>query len=157
MKSCRLLVCAFVSVFLPVLPAEEKPAPPPAVQVTIKRTKLPSGEKLDEVTTTTAIIGGEEVEGTLSINVGTPEEPRYWTVEFDASEGVAHISVRDASRVIQGMREGTSWVHPVTLYQINAPFEGSGTVTIYRTKTESLTLEISPPTAAAPEEKPEAE
>jgi hypothetical protein len=159
MKIRRILLLASAVALLPVASAEEKhekPRKPDAVEVTLKRIKLPDGEKLDEVTTTSAVLGGE-LEGTLSINVGTAEQPRYWAVEFDSNEeDFIHLSVSDPSRMLHGTKDGTSWVSPVELFRVNAPFDGSGTVTIYRTKTESLTLEITPAADVA-KEKPEAE
>jgi hypothetical protein len=159
MKIRRILLLASAIAFLPVASAEEKhekPRKPDVVEVTLKRIKLPDGEKLDEVTTTSAVLGGE-LEGTLSINVGTAEQPRYWTVEFDSDgEDFIHLSVSDPSRMLHGMKDGTSSVSPVELFRVHAPFDGSGTVTIYRTKGESLTLEVSPVTATDGK-KPEAE
>jgi hypothetical protein len=161
MKHCRVLLLAGFVSLLPVLAAEKnedkKPAKMPAVQVTVKRISLPSGETLDEVSTTTAVIQ-KEVEGTLSINVGSLDQPKFWTVEFDAEEGSGsmQVSVSDSTRLRQGMREGTSWVSPVVLFQINAPFDGSGEVAIYKSKSESMTLEITPVADAArakPEDK----
>ena len=161
MRNSRVLLLAGFVTLLPVLGADEKkekekPAAAPAVQVVLKRISLPSGETLDEVSTTSAVLE-KEVEGTLSINVGTIDKPRFWTVEFDADgEHVIQVSVSDPSQLRQGMSQGSSWVSPVELFQVNAPFDGSGTVTVYRTKTESLTLEITP-VANAAKEKPEAE
>jgi hypothetical protein len=158
MKISRILMLATIVAVLPIPAAEEKkekPAVAPAVQVVLTRTKLPTGEKLDEITTTSAVIDNE-VEGKLSINVGTIEKPKFWTVEFEAEgEGWIQLSVSDTSQLREGMHEGTSWVAPVELFQIFAPFDGSGTVSIYRTKTESLTLDLTPAAADSPD-KPEA-
>ena len=151
MKNSRVLLLAGFVTLLPVLAADEKkekPTAAPAVQVVLKRISLPSGETLDEVSTTSAVID-KEVEGKLSINVGTTEQPKFWTVEFDAEgDHVIQVSVSDTSRMRQSMTDGTSWVSPVELFQVIAPFVGEGTVTIYRTKSESLTLEVSPVAAA---------
>jgi hypothetical protein len=158
MKNCRVLLLAGLVTVVPLFAVEEeKPKPAaPAVQVVLKRTSLPAGQTLDEVSTTAAVVD-DQVEGKLSINVGTAEKPKLWTVEFDAEgEGWIQISVSDPSRLREGIDDGTSWVRMVELYQMFAPFGGAGTVSIYKTKTESLTLEITP-VATAAKEKPEAE
>lgn len=158
MKITRILMLASVLAVLPVFAAEEKKekSAASAVQVTLTRTKLSTGEKLDEITITSAVVDNQ-VEGKLSINVGTEDKPKFWTVEFDAeSEGWMQVSVMDNSQLRQGTHEGTSWVAPVELFEMFAPFGGSGTVSIYKTKTESLTLELIPAVANStdkPEEK----
>ena len=162
MKHCRVLMLAGLVAALPLFAAEEqKPKPAaPAVQVTLKRANLPAGQTLDEVATTAAVVEGQ-VEGKLAINVGTAEQPKFWTVEYGAEgDGVIYLSVNDTSLVSRGVSDGTSWTSPVELFQLTAPFSGSGTLTVYRTKTELLTLEITPVANAAKEkseaEKPEA-
>jgi len=158
MKISRILMLATVLAVLPIPAAEEKkekPVAAPAVQVVLTRTKLPTGEKLNEITTTSAVINNE-VEGKLSINVGTIEQPKFWTVDFDAEgEGWIQLTVSDTSQLREGMHEGTNWVNPLELFRLFAPFDGSGIVSIYQTKTESLTLEITP-VAGKSTDKPEA-
>lgn len=160
MNNCRVLLLAGVAALLPVLAADEKEKPKaaPVVQVVLKRISLPSGETLGEVATRTADV--DDLHGTLSINMGTAEQPRHWTVEFSegtarSGEGLLYLSVCDTALLRQGVREGTSWTAPVELFEVTAPFDGSGVVSIYRTKTESMTLEITP-VADAAKEKPEA-
>jgi len=158
MKHCRVLLFAGLACILPVLAADEekekrKPAAP-VVQVVLKRASLPSGQTLDEVSTTSAVVE-KQVDGKLSINVGTAEQPKFWTVEYgDEGDGIIYLSVNDNSRLTRGVSNGTSWTSPVELFKVTAPFSGSGTLTVYRTKTELLTLEITPvadPTKEAPE------
>jgi hypothetical protein len=159
MKNCRVLLLAGLVTVVPLFAAEEekKPKPAaPAVQVVLKRVNLPAGQTLDEVTTTAAVVDGQ-VEGKLAINVGTAEQPKFWTVNYDSEgEGWILIEVNDSSRLREGIRDGTSWVAPMELFEVFIPFDGSGTVSIYKTKTEALTLEITP-VANAAKEKPAAE
>ena len=161
MKYCRVLLFAGLACVLPVLAADEKKEKgkheaAPAVQVVLKRTNPSSGETLAEVSTTAGVIE-HQVDGKLAINVGTAEQPKFWTVDFeDEGEGWINLSVNDTSMILQGVREGSSWSSPVELFRITAPFDGAGVVSIYRTKTESLTLEITP-VADPTQEKPEAE
>ena len=146
MKITRILVLAQVIAVLPAFAAEEKKEKPalPAFQVTLTRTKLSTGEKLDEVTTTSAVVGNE-LEGTLPVNMGTEDKPRFWTVRFDAAgEGWMQISVMDNSQLREGTHQGTNFVTPVDLFVVSAPFGGEGVVSIYKTKAESLTLEVTP-------------
>src|SRR5688572_25434935 len=114
MKTSRILMLSTVLAVLPIPAAEEKKEKPaaPAVQVVLTRTKLTTGEKLDEIATTSAVVD-EQVEGKLSINVGTIDQPKFWTVEFEVEgEGWIQLSVNDTSRLREGMHEGTSWVAP---------------------------------------------
>ncbi|MCW1924016.1 hypothetical protein OKA05_15720 [Luteolibacter arcticus] len=156
MHTHRVLMLASALAFLPAVSAEEKQATMP-MQVTLTRTKLPSGEKLEEVTTITAVKDRLELGGTLSFNAGTAELPRYWTVEFRVQNPeLMYLSVSDTSLLRQGVREGTSWMAPVELFEVTAPFDGTGTMVVYKTKTESLTLTITP-VAAKAKDKPAAE
>jgi hypothetical protein len=158
MKNFRVLLLAGLVTALPLFAAEEKNPMPaaPAVQVVLKRANLPAGQTLDEVTTTAAVVDGD-VEGKLAINVGTAEQPKFWTVRFDSEgDGWILITVSDTSRMREGVSEGTSWVAPVELFEVFIPFDGSGNVTIYKTKTESLSIELTP-VANVAKEKPEAE
>ncbi len=150
MKMHHLLFLAVAAGPL-TLSSAEKAAPPPSVEVTVKRTKVPSGEKLNLVSTTAAVQPDGEVEGTLSINVGTAEAPHYWAVQYDvlAGDGQIYIRVDDLALLHHGMKDGTSSVNPINLFVVTTPFSGSGAVTIYRTQDESLTLEISPATPPA--------
>ena len=154
MKKCPVLLIAGLISALPLFAADEKvqnPAPP-AVQVVLKRV----GQTPDEVTTTGAVID-HKVEGKLSINIGTTEQPKFRTVEFESErEGWIMFSVSDSAQLRETAHDGTSYVTPVELFRMYAPFDGSGTVPIYKTKTESLTLTITP-VANAAKEKPEAE
>jgi len=162
MKNCRMLLLAGIVTLVPVLAADEKQEkkekpPAPAARVVVKRISQPSGETIEEVSTTSADTG-DNLNGKIAINVGSLDQPKYWTVEFSEGDedgkAVIYLSVCDTSLFQRGVREGTSWTTPVELFQVNAPFTGSGTYTIYRTKSESLTLEITP-VADAAKEKPE--
>jgi hypothetical protein len=159
MKTCCILIIASAVATLPVVAAEgkeEKQTAAPAVQVVLKRTKLPSRDELDEVRSTSAVVD-DQVEGKLAINIGTAERPQFRTVEFgDEGEGWIQVSVTDTSKLREEVHEGTNWIAPLELFRITAPFDGSGTVTVYQTKTELLTLEVTS-AAAATVEKPEAE
>ena len=161
MKHSRVLLFAGLACVLPVLAADEKNEKgkheaAPAVHVVLKRSNPTSGETLAEVSTTSAVIE-HQVDGKLAINVGTTEQPKFWTVDFEADgEGWISLSVNDTSTIQQGVRKGSSWMSPVELFRLNAPFDGAGVVSIYRTNAEALTLEITPAAESA-EEKPEAE
>ncbi|HEY1121391.1 MAG TPA: hypothetical protein VGE67_07305 [Haloferula sp.] len=165
MKHSRVLLISGLVCLLPVLAADEKKeegkekAAAPAVQVILKRISHPSGETLDEASTISADTG-DSLNGKLAINVGSPDQPKYWTVEFgegkENGKNVIYLNVNDTSLLTQGVREGTSWTAPVELFRVTAPFARSETLTVYRTKKESLTLEITPVTDSA-KEKPKAE
>jgi hypothetical protein len=150
MKIHHLLFLAVTAAPL-TLSSAEKSAPRSSVEVTVKRTKVPSGEKLNLVSNTASVPSNGGVQGTLSINVGTTAAPHYWTVQYEVSagDGQIYIEVADVALLRQGTMDGTTSVYPVNLFEVNAPFSGSGSVTIYRTQEESLTLEISPATPPA--------
>jgi hypothetical protein len=164
MKHSRVLLFAGLACVLPVLATDEKKEKEkheaaPAIQVILKRISQPSGETLDEVSTTSADTG-DSLNGKLAINVGSLDQPKFWTVEFgegqENGKDVLYLNVNDTSLLTRGVREGTSWASPVELFRFTAPFPRSGALTVYRTKTESLTLEITP-VADSAKEKPKAE